>query len=150
MSKKSEKVRALLLCQFEKLFTWCLYFFRFPAYWYLKLRFVSNIFLGQKSPKSAIVLGGRPIWNIKLPNFCQKRFPINNFTFHTEVHLFVTLVLTIRCTRQLDLYFGKILLLKQWRKFLQYPWSKRTLWKQWWETGRTPKYNCQYGYHKSF
>ena len=47
--KKYKNIRALLLCQLQKLTTWWLYFFRFLTHWYLKLRF------GHKFPKAAIV-----------------------------------------------------------------------------------------------
>ena len=52
MRKKSEKIRALLWCQFYKLFTGYLCFVRFSTYWYLKSRFVSNTFgtIKQKQP----------------------------------------------------------------------------------------------------
>ena len=42
-------------CKFQKLSTWDLYFFIFPSYWYIKLRFVLKILFGQIFPKSAIV-----------------------------------------------------------------------------------------------
>ena len=45
--KKSKKIRALLLCQLQKLNTWWLYFFRFLTHWYLKLRLDKNF---QKQP----------------------------------------------------------------------------------------------------
>ena len=50
--KKSKNIRALLLCQLQKLTTWWLYFFRFLTHWYLKLRFVFNTFW-TKIPKNS-------------------------------------------------------------------------------------------------
>ena len=53
MSKKSEKVKGLLLYQLLKLTKQkCLHFFRFFNCWYLKLTFVSNTFWA-KIPKSS-------------------------------------------------------------------------------------------------
>ena len=53
MSKKSEKVKGLLLYQLLKLTKQkCLHFFRFFNCWYLKLTFVSNTFW-TKIPKSS-------------------------------------------------------------------------------------------------